>query len=113
MEATVQAMYVQANAESLPPSPCAGAASVAGTVTEGVTVDPADIPAPLQSNDNKVRMAEAVTETVTEEATESPTVTEPSSQVRPYGEVPAGVLAALAHRKPATAAELAKALGDS
>jgi biotin operon repressor len=37
--------------------------------------------------------------------------TEPSSQARAYGEVPAAVLATLAQRQPATAAELAKALG--
>jgi len=121
MEETVQAVYAQANAASLPPSPCAGAASVANSVTEDITVGPADTPAPLPSDDSAVRVAKAVTETVTEYSTdtvadnapETAPVTEPSSQARTYGEVPAGVLAVLAERQAATAAELAKALGDS
>lgn len=50
---------------------------------------------------------------VTETATATATVTEPRTQARAYREVPTAVLAALAQRQPATAAEIAKALGDS
>jgi biotin operon repressor len=50
---------------------------------------------------------------VTETATATATVTEPRRQARAHGEVPAAVLAALAQCQPATAAEIAQALGDS
>ncbi len=45
--------------------------------------------------------------------TEMVAATEASPQPRTYGEIPAAVLAALAQRQPATAAELAQVLGDS
>lgn len=74
-------------------------------VTVGDTVAPTETSAQFEPENGKTD--------VTETATEIVTVTEPSSQVRAYGEVPAGVLAVLAQHQPATAAELAKALGDS
>jgi hypothetical protein len=56
------------------------------------------------------------TDTPTDVHPESPTeigaLTKPSSQARAYGEVPSAVLAALAQHQAATAAELAKAVGD-
>jgi carbohydrate-binding DOMON domain-containing protein len=82
-------------------------------VTAVVTVTPTETSAQLQPDTGQLDVTETVTETVTEAATETVTVTEPSSQVRAYGEVPAGILAVLAQRQSATAAELAKALGDS
>jgi hypothetical protein len=71
---------------------------------------------PLVQGDATARIADDgpadVLGTVTEAVTETVAVTEPNSQARAYGEVPAGVLAVLAQRQSATAAELAKALGD-
>ena len=49
---------------------------------------------------------------VTDTATVTVTVTDLNSRPRGYGEVPAAVLAALAHHQPATPAEIAHVLGD-
>jgi len=71
------------------------------TLGESMTVIPLQSAAPSPP---------AETTAQTPEATPS---TAPSSQARAYGEVPSGVLAVLAQRQPATAAELATALGDN
>ncbi len=74
--------------------------------------------APVTATDNSVtvtllqEMPPEAIPTYTDE-TETVAATEPSTQPRTYGEIPAAVLAALAQRQPATAAELAKAVGYS
>jgi predicted transcriptional regulator len=74
--------------------------------------------APATVTDNNVTVTlpqEIPPEAMSTHAYETATVagTEPSNQARAYGEVPAAVLATLAQRQPATAAEVAKALGYS
>jgi biotin operon repressor len=73
---------------------------------------------PVTVTDNNITVTplqERPSETIPTHIDETETVkgTEPSTQARAYGEVPTAVLAALAQRQPATAAELAKALGYS
>ena len=74
-------------------------------VTVGATATPTETSARFQPDNGKTDVTETVTEVVT--------VTEPSSQARAYGEIPARVLTILAQRQRATAGELAKVLGDS
>jgi hypothetical protein len=68
---------------------------------------------PLVQGDETARIADDGQADALEPVTETITVTEPRSQARAYGEVPSVVLAALAQQQSATAAELAKALGDN
>ena len=85
----------------------------AGTSTETLTKEP------LAAHMTELRTGtpaqlHAVQESldVTDVATAIVTVTELNSRPRGYGEVPAAVLAALAHHQPATPAEIAHVLGD-
>jgi hypothetical protein len=129
MEETVRVMSGQALAGS-PPGVhhTAPTLDIPDTVTKTVTAKVTDTVADTNSatdtvtdtyreravvtgNDtDTVTDTDNVTETVTERVTD--TTAAPRDQPRAYGDVPAGVLATLAHRASATPAELSKALGD-